>query len=353
MKIGIDLRFLGWDYYSDFVKNLVIKLTSIDSENSYRVYLHEDSKIGLDSSVEVIYTNIKIGTLAEQTQFGKILKKDDNHLMIFFNFWKPISYKWEYFVFIPTLKNMFYQNFISGFEKWKYLTMISHCIKHASKILVFDEISKQELWERFNVSEDNIFLIPGAFRNQPQLDDIKLDLWITWWIKNPYLIYPGWWSIEKNLERLAQVLFKIRESGKNIDLVILWDNASSNVGLRNKIIEHNLQQNIFFIGNIAPRQRHLLYKQSKWMIYPSLYETFSFDLTDALHLNIPIIASNLPSLKRVLGESISYFSPISSTSMVEQILSFFETKNESNFSSILGKYTIENSAKELLQVIKL
>gem|GEM_PF-6421907 len=40
---------------------------------------------------------------------------------------------------------MFYQNFISGFEKWKYLKMISHCIKHAGKIMVFDDISKQEL----------------------------------------------------------------------------------------------------------------------------------------------------------------------------------------------------------------
>ena len=133
------------DYYSDFVKKLVIKLTTIDTNNSYSVYLHEDTQIQFPDNVQIQYTNIKIGTLAEQMQFGKILKKDNHQLMIFFNFWKPISYKGEYFVFIPTLKNMFYQNFISRFEKWKYLKMISHCIKHANKIMVFDEISKQEL----------------------------------------------------------------------------------------------------------------------------------------------------------------------------------------------------------------
>gem|GEM_PF-956232 len=81
------------DYYSDFVKKLVIKLTTIDSNNSYSIYLHEDIQINLPASVTVNYCNIKIGTLAEQLQFGKILKKDDNQLMIFFNFWKPISYK--------------------------------------------------------------------------------------------------------------------------------------------------------------------------------------------------------------------------------------------------------------------
>lgn len=352
MNIWIDLRFLGSDYYSDFVKNLVIKLTSIDSSNSYTVYLHEDTHIAFSDNITVKHTHIKIGSLAEQTHFGKILKQGDHSLMIFFNFWKPVTYKAEYFVFIPTLKNMFYQNFISGLEKWKYLKMISHCIKHANKILVFDMISKQELWERFNVLEESIYLIPGAFRDQVKLDDISLDIWITWGIKNPYLIYPGWWSIEKNLERLAEVLFEIRKSGKNIDLVILWDNASSNVGLRNKIIEHSLQQNIFFIGNIAPRQRHLLYKQSQGMIYPSLYETFSFDLTDGLHLNTPIIASNLPSIKRVLWESVSYFSPISSAAIVEKTIDFLDNKPEANYSGIIGQFWVENSAKEVLKVIK-
>ncbi len=353
MRIGIDLRFLGADYYSDFVKNLVIKIATIDTKNTYSVYLHEDTHIAFPDVIEVIHTPIKIGTVAEQIQLGKIFSQANYQLMIFFNFWKPVNYKSEYFVFIPTLKNMFYQNFISGFEKWKYLKMITHCIKHANKILVFDEISKGELWERFNVAEDSIHLISGAFRHQVKLDDINLDLWITWWIKNPYLIYPGGWSIEKNLERLGEVLYKIRASGKNIDLVILWDNASGNVGLRNKIIEHTLQNNIFFIGNIAPRQRHLLYKQSRGMIYPSLYETFSFDLTDALHLNIPIIASNLPSLKRVLWESVSYFSPISAAAMIEKTTSFLDKKPEANYSSILWKYSIENSAKQLLEVIKL
>lgn len=353
MKIWIDLRFLGADYYSDFVKNLVIKLTNIDSNNSYSVYLHEDNYMALPDNVTVIHTAIKIGTLAEQLQFGKILKQNDHQLMIFFNFWKPVHYKKEYFIFMPSLKSMFYQDFSSGFEKWKYLNMITHSIKSARKILVFDEISKQELWERFNISEDSIYLIPGAFRDQVKLDDINLDLWITWWIKNPYLIYPGWWSIEKNLERLAEVLFKIRESGKNIDLVILWDNASSNVWLRNKIIEHSLQNNIFFIWNIAPRQRHLLYKQSQAMIYPSLYETFSFDLTDALHLNVPTISSNLPSIKRVLWESVSYFSPISSAAMIKNVSHFLDHKPDANYSGILWKYTIENSAKQLLKVIKL
>lgn len=353
MKIGIDLRFLGGNYYSDFVKNLVVKLTSIDSKSSYTVYLHEDTKIKLNRNVTVKYTNIKIGTLAEQTNFGKILKQDNHNLMIFFNFWKPVTYKWEYFVFIPTLKNMFYQNFISGFEKWKYLKMLSHSIKHANKILVFDRISKQELWERFNVAEDSIFLIPWAFRDQPKLDDIELDLWITWWIKNPYLIYPGGWSTEKNLERLAELIVKIREWWKQIDLVILWDNASSNTWLRSKIIEHSLQKNIFFIWNIAPRQRYLLYKQSKGMIYPSLYETFSFDLTDALHVNTPILSSNLPSLKRVLWESVSYFSPISLERMIEKTNEFLDEKQDANYSSILWKYSIENSAKKLLEVIKL
>lgn len=99
--------------------------------------------------------------------------------------------------------------------------MISHSIKHANKIIVFDDISKQELSERFNIAEERILLSPGVFERLEIHDEIDIDLSVTWNIKNPYLIYPGGDGIEKNLERLASVISALKDSGENISLVIL------------------------------------------------------------------------------------------------------------------------------------
>jgi len=351
----VDLRFLEWDdRYSSFVKDTVAKLTAIDARNNYTIYLREWTEFKTPLWNEtIIYSNIVPGSLEDQITFHKILSKANYNLVLFFDFWKPIRYTKQYFVFIPSLKEVFYQSFDSALAKWKYMTMIGHSIKHANKILVFDDISKRELSERFNIAEERIFLNSGAFQAIQRLDDIELDLGVTWWIKNPYLIYPGGWGIEKNLERMAEVMGRIKKSGINMDLVILWDEASGNIALRDKIIEHELQQNIFFVGTVEPRQQQLLYKQSKWVIYPSLYETFLFDLTLPLHLNIPILAGNIPIIKKVLWNSVSYFSPISSRDMYEKTKQFIDTKHEANYSSIIGKYSSENSAKQLLETILL
>lgn len=355
MKIWIDLRFLQTDnQYSRFIQHLVTQLIHTDSKNQYTLYLHPDTWFPTSKvTADYIYTSITPGSIAEQTRFGKILQQGEYQLMLFFTHHKPISYKKHYFVLMSSLKHIFYQDFSSAFKKHIYMFQISQTIQHADRILVFDQISQEELSERFNIAEEKISLLQAGFIRQDRLDDISLDLGVTWWIKNPYLIYPGWGGIEKNLERLADSFAKLSaQSRPALDLVILWDGASSHIGFRNKIIAHNLQKKVFFISWVEKRQQHLLYTQSLWVIYPSLYETFSFELSNALHLNIPILCSNLPSLTKILWESASYFSPISVSDMLLKTSHFLEDTHDINYEGILWNYSIENSAQQLIKIIQ-
>lgn len=355
MKIWIDLRFLQTDHhYSGFVQDLVLQLIRTDTKNQYTLYLHPDTYFPLsDTKTTLISTSIAPGSLAEQTQFWKILHQGDYQLMLFFTYHKPLTYRKHYFVLISSLKHIFYQDFSSAFQKHLYMFQVSQTITHANQILVFDQISQEELSERFNIAEEKVSLLPGGFIRQARLDDISLDLGVTWWIKNPYLIYPGGGGIEKNLERLADSFAKLsHQSQTALDLVILWDWASSHIGFRDKIIEHNLQKNVFFISWVEKRQQHLLYTQSLWVIYPSLYETFSFELSDALHLNIPILCSNLPSLVKILWESASYFSPISVSDMLLKTQKFLDDTHDVNYQGILWNYSIANTTQQLIKIIQ-
>jgi hypothetical protein len=110
--------------------------------------------------VQIKCVNIKNGGWSEQTAFLKILKQDKNDCVIFFNHYKPILYKEFYFIVLPSLKDIYYQEFESYFHKYKYLYLIEKNLKNAHKTICFDISTQNELIERFNIREEKIEIMP-------------------------------------------------------------------------------------------------------------------------------------------------------------------------------------------------
>ena len=358
MLIGLDLRFINDDLYSKFVLNLVTILIIKSSEHEYNLYINsqlisDENKLSKLKNVNIKKVNINNFSIKEQTSFLKILKKDNNNLMIFFNLFKPILYKWEYFIFISSLKDIYYWNFNTSFKKYKYIYLLEKNLKKSRKILCFDQNTKNELIERFNLKEETIFLIEWFFIPKEIKDNkeqLKMNVLPKFWLQKKYFIYSGWDWIEKNIDKLIWVLSKLN---KEIDLLIFWDKISKNIQLRNLIIKYSLQNRIKFLSQIKEAEKYILYKQSRWVIFPSLYETFPFHLWEPLSYDIPIIASNLKSIVNVFWEKIDYFSPISKSNMLEKINNFINKKEiKKDYKYIKEKISPEKSIKTLLNIIK-
>jgi hypothetical protein len=109
MKIGLDLRFINDDLYSKFVLELVKELTNINHKDNYTIYTNSHlPNISKTNNIEIKKVCIKNGTLKEQFSFLKILKNDKNNIIIFFNHYKPVFYKQEYYILTSTLKDIYY-----------------------------------------------------------------------------------------------------------------------------------------------------------------------------------------------------------------------------------------------------
>lgn len=358
MLIGIDLRFLNNDLYSKFVINLVTMLIKNNDENKYNLYINSpfisnENELTQIKNVSIKKVDIKNFSIKEQIKFLKILKNDKNNLMIFFNLFKPIFYKWEYFIFISSLKDIYYWDFNTSFKKYKYIFLLEKNLKNSRKIICFDENTKSELIERFNLKEESIFSNEWFFLHDKiteSKEHLKIDISSKYLIQKKYLIYSGWDWIEKNIDKLIWVFSKLEEE---IDLIIFWNNIAKNIPLRNLIIKYSLQNRIKFLSGIKNTEKYILYKKSIWVIFPSLYETFPFHLWEPVNYNIPIIASNLKSISNIFWEEIEYFSPISKSNMLEKINIFINTKQKKpDYESIKEKFSPENSAKTLIDIIK-
>jgi glycosyltransferase involved in cell wall biosynthesis len=169
-----------------------------------------------------------------------------------------------------------------------------------------------------------------------------------------YFLYPWNDGIEKNLEKLIPVIKKVNQESIKIDLIFLWDEISKNLALRNLIIESSLQENIKFLGNIKISEKELLYKESLWVVFPSFYEPFPFELWEALEYNVPILSSSLKSIRSIFWWIIEYFSPIAKSSITNCIENFLKNKktHTMDYKNIKNMYNKENTAKILLEIIK-
>lgn len=66
---------------------------------------------------------------------------------------------------------------------------------------------------------------------------------------------------------------------------------------------------------IPDRQLPCLYRSAEFFVNPSLWESFSFQLVEAMACGTPVISSNRKALPEILGESGMYFDPNDDSSL--------------------------------------
>ena len=63
-----------------------------------------------------------------------------------------------------------------------------------------------------------------------------------------------------------------------------------------------------------------LYQNAKLFVFPSLFEGFGLPPLEALSLGCPVVASNIPVLREILGEKIACFNPYDIDDIANKIL---------------------------------
>jgi len=104
--------------------------------------------------------------------------------------------------------------------------------------------------------------------------------------------------------------------------------------------------NVINIGFQDQDQVLKLYDQHKFLVYPSLAESFGLGLIEAVNSGCEIIASDLDYVKSTVQPMI-LFNPRDPKSIAEKIVESIESPNE----QIVSKLLVKNHIRELLQAI--
>jgi glycosyltransferase involved in cell wall biosynthesis len=216
---------------------------------------------------------------------------------------------------------------ISFFFKKIYIKFIN---SNKYKWVVQTELMKRELSKGLNIKVSNIFSFPifKDFNFKKTLDK-----------KSNSFLYVCSSSPHKNINRLIQAFNQIKNiNSKTIYLDLTIDDETF---FKENILSKNINKNLVIKnhGNSNESSLKKLYSQSKFLIYPSVVESFGLPLIESLEFNCKIIASNLPYVNEIVKPSV-VFNPFLISSISDSIDYVIE-KNNITGSEMLIKNKID------------
>jgi glycosyltransferase involved in cell wall biosynthesis len=126
-----------------------------------------------------------------------------------------------------------------------------------------------------------------------------------------FLLYPAAVWEHKNHLNLIRAIIRLKEEHMNIPLICTGNHNLPyfNNVIRPLIEQHQLQDQVKFLGIIPEKELYSLYKTARCVIVPTLYEAGSFPVVESLYLGAPVICSNVTSLPETIGNNDFVFDP--------------------------------------------
>lgn len=366
MRIGIDARFVGpqGTGLGKYTEKLILNLVKIDQVNNYSIFLNKSNwdLPKLPKNFTKIIANVPWYSLVEQMKMPKIFRSENLDLLHIPHFNVPIFYKGKFIVTIHDLIHHKFSEFaattknplVFKLKRFAYKKVINHAIAGSIKILTPSNFVKEEIIKNFKIDQDKIVVIYEAAEEE-YFTKTNYQLSST----NYQLIYVGNAYPHKNLERLldAVKILTTHYALPTTHLIIVCPRSVFSQRLRNEIKNRGLEEKVDLKGYLKPQELVKLFQKATAYVFPSLSEGFGIPGTNAMAAGLPVVASNIQSLKEVYGGAALYFDPKDPKDIAEKIRQVLtDTKLRSDLikkgKAQVKKYSWQKMAKYTLGVYR-
>lgn len=150
-----------------------------------------------------------------------------------------------------------------------------------------------------------------------------------------YIYHVGGLSPHKNTERVIKSFNSINQT--DVSLVI------SGMPKKNYFSDKYNNERIFFTGWINGDQMASLYKNARFVIFPSLREGYGLPIIESFIFEVPLVTSNIDPMKELSKDAALLINPYSEKEISEAMISLLDNNN-------LRKQLIEEGKKKLSKI---
>ena len=206
--------------------------------------------------------------------------------------------------------------------RYKYMGFtVPRSIKNAKGVITISKFISDEIYEKkIRIKKTYPVLLA------PCVSDIKKKYVVSKNIeifsKNPYIYTVTTSMPHKNLIVLLKAFKLIKQNEKNNLKLIVSGQLKGDFKYKtfDFIRVNNLENEIFITGFVSEGEKNFLYKNSRMVVYPSLYEGFGLPVLEAMVFDTPVITSKAASIPEVGRDACLYFNPNSHIELYEKIM---------------------------------
>ncbi len=217
----------------------------------------------------------------------------------------------------------------------------------SKKVFTVSVFSKKRLITALPALKNKISIIPNGHEhilkmksNQDFLQKHRLKF------KSYYFIL-GSFNPNKNIKIILDVA-KNLENSNALFVITGGVNSESFAKIHNST---STLRNVRYVGQVDDSSLKTLYLNAKCFIFPSVYEGFGIPILEALALGTDVIASDIPAIREVGGDLISYYQANEPNQLIKLILDYENGKNKNNnpleVKKCLAKFSWKKSSELL------
>lgn len=360
--IVIDARLYGTKHtgIGRYTKNLLIALSNLPDFDKYKftliVYKNLESEIkkDLDNKFNLVATDIKHYSIAEQIKLPFLLYKLKPDLVHFTHFNKPILYFGKSVVTIHDLikhfskgKDTTTKNPLLYWPKYLGYLFLTSVIIKTNEIIVPSNFWRDFIIKKFKINPNKITTTYEAV--DPKFLNIKNKISDTKY--QNYILYTGNLYPHKNIGIVLEALKKL----PHLKLKLISARDAFTQKIKDEVKKDNLENRIEFLGYLNDSEFKEVYSKALAFVHPSLMEGFSLTGLEAMTFNCPVISSNTSCLPEIYGNSVLYFDPHNSQELIEKIIELQKSPELRKKLISLGhlqvaKYSWTKTATQTLKV---
>jgi alpha-1,3-rhamnosyl/mannosyltransferase len=198
---------------------------------------------------------------------------------------------------------------------------MGNAVKRARAVIVDSDHTKDDLTARFRVEPRKIRVIPLGV--DPIFQPVAPDECSAWLaaegLPEQYVLYVGNHKPHKNLLRLVGAFAAVSER-TDCALFLCGRAESYREAVRQEVARRGLTDRVRLMGEIPDAALRYLYAGAKALVLPSLYEGFGLPPLEAMACGTPVVVSDIPPLREIVGEDGVRVDPTSERAMADALL---------------------------------